>query len=57
MSTATCHTPDCSNAGIPLDVGDLVIIDDSTGEPFPPMPVYCGVCGHEIEDVKDVTPS
>lgn len=48
MRTATCHTPDCENAEIPIEMGPPVIVDD-----LPPGPIYCGPCGQEITDVTD----
>lgn len=55
MSTATCHTQDCGNEGHPIDVGDLTMTDDETGETFT-AGVSCGVCGQPITDVGDAPP-
>lgn len=41
-ATVTCHTPDCGNAEIPLDI--QVVDTDS------PV-VICGPCGQPITDV------
>ena len=38
--SATCHTPECDNAGIPIPVASL------DGDHF------CGVCGHPITDLE-----
>lgn len=51
---ATCHTDGCTNAGIPIDVGDLTWTDDN-GQTHP-VAVSCGVCGQAIEDVTDQPP-
>ena len=40
---ATCHTPGCGNAGIPLDIGPLPTPDPGT--------VVCGPCGVQITDL------
>jgi hypothetical protein len=60
MSFATCHTPDCENEGLPIDVGNLTVIDDSTGEPAldgdgntMQMAVVCGPCGQPITDITE----
>lgn len=44
---ATCHTDGCGNAGMPIDVTDLLDTDPA------PSLVMCGVCGVTIEDVRD----
>lgn len=45
---ATCHTPECDNAGIPLEIE----IPYEEGQPPPTAPyVVCGVCGEPIADV------
>ena len=49
---APCHTVDCANAGVPIDVGDLTWIDDETGDERTST-VACGVCGAVIDDVAD----
>ena len=51
---ATCHTEGCTNAGIPLDVGDLTHTDDDGNTHT--MGVSCGPCGQPITDVSDTAP-
>jgi hypothetical protein len=51
MGMATCHTPDCINAGIALDVGPATFEMD--GETWPRGPVTCGVCGQPITDITE----
>lgn len=51
MTTATCHTDDCGNADIPLDVGDLSA-PDPFGDPWVEPNVVCGVCGQQITDLE-----
>lgn len=53
MRTATCHTPDCGNAEIPIEIGPGTIVDEGTGEELPAGPVFCGVCQQEITDVVE----
>ena len=50
--TATCHTPDCGNNGVPIPVQ----WDDAWG---PGPNVSCGVCGQPITDVTptEATPT
>lgn len=48
---ATCHTPECDNAGVPLEIE----IPYEEGQPPPAAPhVVCGVCGEPIADVVPV---
>lgn len=53
MRTATCHTPDCGNAEIPIEIGPAVFVDEGTGDEIPAGPVFCGVCLQEITDVTE----
>jgi hypothetical protein len=46
--TATCHTPGCENAGIPIEAPW-----DDLGEGLPTPSVTCGACGNPIEDVTE----
>lgn len=50
-ATATCHTEDCANAGIAIDVGTLTYEDPFTGE-LVAVDVSCGVCGEPITDIE-----
>ena len=50
MATVTCHTEDCGNAEIPIELnltyeqdGEIVAVDG----------VACGVCGQPITDIKE----
>lgn len=53
MRTATCHTADCGNAEIPIEIGPAIVVDEGTGDELPAGPVYCGVCEQEITDVTE----
>jgi hypothetical protein len=45
----TCHTPDCENNGIAIDL--TLTYTDETGETVNVDAVACGVCGQEITDI------
>lgn len=49
MATVVCHTEECSNAGIPIQLG-LTWIDEE-GATQTVDAVACGVCGQTITDV------
>lgn len=51
MSTVTCQTDGCTNAGHPIEV-NLFFTDDE-GETGRVDSVQCGVCGNEITDLKE----
>lgn len=51
MTTVTCHTEGCANAGIPLDVS-LSWTDDA-GDAHTVTEVICGPCGNPITDIAD----
>lgn len=51
MATATCHTPGCENAGIPIEIEHP--IDEDTGQPATPWQVVCGPCQQPITDVSE----
>lgn len=55
MSYATCHTDECANNGITIDVGNLTWTDEETGEEHTSS-VSCGVCGQPIEDITEQAP-
>jgi hypothetical protein len=46
---ATCHTPECTNAGHTIDLGTPQLDD---GTPVVVDVVLCGVCGQTIDDVE-----
>jgi hypothetical protein len=50
MATVTCHTQDCVNAEIPIDVGARPT-DPETGAPV--TYVVCGACNQPITDVVE----
>lgn len=53
---ATCHTPDCGNADIPIDVGSITYEDDQGVTQT--MPVFCSsLCGNEITDLSETQPA
>lgn len=56
MSYATCENPDCGNYDIPIDVGSLTWVDETTGETHQIDQVVCGVCGQEITNISDTAP-
>ena len=45
---ATCHTPECTNAGHTIDLGTPEI----DGVPVVVDVVLCGVCGQSIDDLS-----
>lgn len=49
----TCHTPDCGNADVALD---MTMTDPDTGDVIVPDSYVCGVCGQPITDVTDAAP-
>lgn len=53
MAWATCHTPGCGNAGIPIDVDTEIETEDGGTIT---VGVQCGVCGQPITDVADDHP-
>lgn len=50
MATVTCHTPDCLNADVPIEI-DLTFVDDD-GVEQTIATVVCGVCGQQITDIQ-----
>lgn len=54
-ATATCHTEDCANADMPLEV-TVSFPDMDTGEETFVGSVGCGVCGQPITDVVPPLP-
>jgi hypothetical protein len=51
MSIVTCHTEECGNTGIPIDIGDLSYRDEE-GRVQQITTVVCGVCGKPITDIQ-----
>lgn len=51
MATVTCHTPECVNAGVPIDL-ELTSVDPETGETVTATSVQCGPCGQPITDIS-----
>jgi hypothetical protein len=51
MSIVTCHTENCGNAEIAIDIGDLTYRDDE-GRIQQITTVVCGVCGQPITDIE-----
>jgi hypothetical protein len=49
MSTVTCNTGGCANAGIPIEL-DLTWTDEEGGI-HTVGAVACGVCGQSITDI------
>jgi hypothetical protein len=49
MAVVTCHTEECSNRDIPIEL-DLVLVDEE-GVASQVTDVICGVCGQPINDV------
>jgi hypothetical protein len=49
MHTCTCHTPGCSNDGIPITM-TLTYLDDFGDEQVVGS-VACGVCAQPITDI------
>lgn len=47
---ATCRTPGCENADLPVQVDEPVQLE---GFPMPDLHVICGVCGLEIADIQE----
>lgn len=41
----TCHTAECMNSGIPLEL--------PYDPEFGPLTAYCGPCGQEITDIEE----
>lgn len=54
MNTVTCHTPDCLNADVPLDMN--LEMDLGDGNIIYAVPVWCGPCGNEITDIDPPIP-
>ena len=52
MALVTCHTPDCENYGITLNLA-LTYTDPETGEQTHVDAVQCGPCGQPITDIKE----
>lgn len=50
MSTVICHTENCGNAGIPIDL--VLTWEDDDGVTHDVDSVQCGVCGQPITDVS-----
>jgi hypothetical protein len=46
MSSITCATADCSENGIPKDLGALTVWEDE--------PIFCGECGEPIDIPPDI---
>lgn len=53
MATVTCHTPDCANQGVPLEMN--LTYEDEDGNTQAITSVYCGPCGQPITDIDDGT--
>lgn len=50
MATVTCHTPGCSNDGLPIP-GIPTTWTDDDGATHPVNSITCGGCGVPITDV------
>lgn len=48
---STCHTPDCPNDGVPVEVATWT--DETTGETVHADTVMCGGCQQEVTDIVD----
>jgi hypothetical protein len=55
MSTVTCRTDGCMNAGIPLEMN--LEMDLGDGQIIYAVPVWCGPCGQEITDIDPPPPT
>jgi hypothetical protein len=55
MATAVCHTPDCENEDVPVEV-TTSFPDPDTGDEIFVSSVVCGGCGEPIEDVEPPLP-
>jgi hypothetical protein len=53
MSTVTCHTENCSNNGIPIEMQLSFEVTDEWGDTSTVTVggVACGVCGQPITDI------
>ena len=55
MNTVTCHTPDCENADIGIEL-ELSWVNFDTGETEWVTGVSCGACGEPITDIDPPLP-
>ena len=53
-ATATCHSDGCENAGIAIPV-PIHYKDEESGETRRVDFVACGVCGNDIDDIKETS--
>lgn len=51
MSTVTCHTEECGNKDVPIEI-ELSTRDETTGIVTQTSSVVCGACGKPITDIK-----
>ena len=50
MSTVTCHTEDCLNKDIPIELE--LTTRDASGQVQQITQVWCGACSNPITDIK-----
>jgi hypothetical protein len=58
VNTVTCHTDDCANSGIPIEMQLSFEVTDEWGETstITVGSVVCGVCGQPISDIDPPLP-
>lgn len=48
---STCHTPDCPNENVPVEV--LTWTDEDSGETVHADTITCGGCNQQVTDIVD----